>query len=170
LNWEAISAVSDLLAALAVIVSIAYLAIQIRQNTNALRSTATQGAHDQSATTYDLLASNPDLGLIFARGLASPETLSAEETARFFALLHSTMFRIQNWHVQTKTDFIDPALLQSWLKIVRQSSGMPGFQQFWAQRRHIFAPDFVAYLEQEVLTPEPDPDYRPLGVAKGPSD
>lgn len=166
MNWEAISAVSELLAALAVIVTIVYLAIQVRQNTNALRSTATQAAHDQTATTYDMLADNPELGLLFSRGLLSPETLSAGETARFFALLHALMFRIQNWHVQTKTDFIDPTLLQSWLKVVRQVSGTPGFQQFWSQRQHIFAPDFVAHLEQTVLTTNADPDYRPLGVSK----
>ena len=61
MNWEAISAVSDFLAALAVIVTLGYLAVQIRQNTSTLKSTATQGAHDQTAALYDLLASDSEL-------------------------------------------------------------------------------------------------------------
>jgi hypothetical protein len=40
MNWDAIGAVAELLGAAGVIVSLGYLAIQIRQNTAALRGNA----------------------------------------------------------------------------------------------------------------------------------
>jgi len=51
MNWEAIGAIGEVGGAVAVIATVIYLARQIRQNTSALRSTATQAAHDQAAKT-----------------------------------------------------------------------------------------------------------------------
>jgi hypothetical protein len=42
LNWEAIGALAELVGAIGVIASLAYLASQIRQNTHAMRG----GAHE----------------------------------------------------------------------------------------------------------------------------
>jgi len=166
MNWEALGAISDFLAAIAVIITLGYLALQIRQNTKALKSTATQGAHDQSAAVYDTLANAPELGDVFVRGLDTPDTLSAAETARLYAFLMATMFRFQNWHLQTRSGLIERELLESWTRVLRQVSGTTGFQEFWRQRKHIFAPDFVENLEQEVFLSERDPSYSPLGVKR----
>ena len=170
MNWEAISAFSDFFAAIAVIVTLAYLAVQIRQNTRALKSAATQGAHEQSSALYDQLADDNGLADIFYRGLDDPESLSREEMARLFAFLLSTLFRFQNWYYQTRNGVLDPELFDSWAKILSPLSGLPGYQFFWEQRRHMFAPELVAYLETRVYLKDRDPDYRPLGVNLKPGD
>ena len=118
MNWEALAAVSELVGAVAVVVTLAYVAIQIRQNTSALRSTATQGAHDQASGLYDLLATDGTLAEIFARGLTAPDSLSVEETARFFSLSMGFMFRYQNWYLQTRSDLIDEDLLENWARVL----------------------------------------------------
>jgi len=166
MNWEIVAAVSDVLAALAVIVTLGYVAVQIRQNTSALRSAATQGTHDQSAAQYDLLAANPELSDIFVRGLEVPDTLTRIETGRFYAFLLGVIFRFQNWYLQTQSQAIDKEHIESWARILRQISGMPGFKQFWADRRHLFTPALVDHLEREVFMNERDPDYHPLGVGR----
>jgi len=164
-NWEAIGAISDFLAAIAVVVTLGYLAIQVRQGTSAIKSTATQNAHDQTTALYDLLASDPDLAEIFARALKAPDTLNVSETARFYALMLSVVFRLQNWYLQTRSRHIDEEILDSWLKVCRQITGTPGFKWFWEQRRYVFAPEFVSYFENKVFREEPDPTYYPLGVS-----
>jgi hypothetical protein len=165
-NWEAIGAVSETIGAIAVIITLVYLAIQIRQNTSTLKSGATQGAHDQSSQLYETLASDPDLGEIFARGLEAPDTLDQRETARFFAVLMSASFKLQNWYLQTRSGAIDEELFESWIKVTRQLSGLPGFRRFWSQRGHLFFPEFSKYLEEEVFVSERDPSYKPLGVKR----
>jgi hypothetical protein len=50
-NWEALGAVANLLAAIGVIATLIYLAIQIRQNTKAVRSSSIQNLiHGLSGT------------------------------------------------------------------------------------------------------------------------
>ena len=46
LNWEAISAVSDILAATAVVASLWFVAVQLRQNTKAIVANSRQGLLD----------------------------------------------------------------------------------------------------------------------------
>lgn len=51
MNWEAIGAVANLFAALGVIATLIYLAMQIRQNTKAVRSSSIESlVHSLSAT------------------------------------------------------------------------------------------------------------------------
>lgn len=164
MNWEAFGAIAEGLGAIGVIVTLIYVAVQLRQNTAALRSTATQGAHDQSSKVYDLLAGDADLGLIWARGLREPDSLNPAETARFFAILQATMFRLQNWYFQTESGLIDPQLLESWTRVVQQACAMPGFKVFWEQRQIVYAPEFKDYLAKRVFTEDSDPGFRPLGV------
>ena len=165
MSWDALGAISEFVGAIAVVVTLVYLAIQVRQNTSALRSTATQGAHDQTAALYDLVSSDATLADIFVRGMTSPDELTSIETAQFFSLSMAFMFRYQNWYLQTRSGLIEKELLESWSRVLRQLSGTPGYQRFWQQRAHIFADDFVRYLEREVLSSEPDPNYRPLGTS-----
>ena len=46
MNWEAVGAAGEIIGAVAVIISIIYLALQVRQNTAALRSSATNAASE----------------------------------------------------------------------------------------------------------------------------
>lgn len=165
MNWEAVGATGEVIGALAVVVTLAYLAIQVRQNTAAQKSGATQRAHDQTSAMYDMMASDSDLGEIFARGLNEPDSLNASETARFFALMFSIMFRVQNWYIQAQSGFIDKQLFESWMKIVQQLSGFPGFKRFWEQRRHVFAAEMVEHFENELFSETADPSFRPMGIS-----
>lgn len=93
LNWEALGAIGEIAGALGVIITLAYLAVQIRQNTRASRITAIQTASENSARFSELLASDPELGELLWRGLRDPESLSPAETRRFVATLNVFMRR-----------------------------------------------------------------------------
>ena len=168
MNWDALGAIGEIIGAVAVILTVGYLAFQIRQNTAMLRSTATQGASEEVASIYHTLCTHPDLAMIFVRGLDTPNELSDTEMARFFSLMMMTTFIMQNLYLQTQDQFMDESVLLSWSRVMKNASATPGFQLFWARRSYIFSPKFREYLEAEVFVKEGegDPDYRPLGVAQ----
>ena len=69
MNWEAIGAVGEAVGAAGVIVSLLYLAVQIRGDAREKRASRT---HDRSVSTGNLLltiANNPELSEIFSRGI-----------------------------------------------------------------------------------------------------
>jgi hypothetical protein len=87
MNWEALAAVGQLVGALAVLATLIYLAVQIKQNTAAV-ATAT---YESTMTGFNdinvVVASHPTLASLFDRGCQSPDSLSKEEAVQFNFLL-----------------------------------------------------------------------------------
>jgi len=166
MNWEAIGAIGEVVGAVAVLATLIYLARQIHQYTSALRSTATQAAHDQAANVYYLLCSDPEMAGIFRRGTLAPDELNDDELARLNAFHSLTQFYLQNWYMQTRAQLMDDTLLSSWSSITAGVSATPGFRQFWEQRRHVYSPVFREWMETEVFPRAVEETYNPLGVRK----
>lgn len=69
MNWDAIGAIGEIVGAGAVVLTLIYLSIQLRQNTEALRSTAWQAIQD-SEHEFDLsLAHDPQALAVFLHGM-----------------------------------------------------------------------------------------------------
>jgi len=87
MNWEAISAVGEILGALAVLVTLIYLAVQIKQNTTAV-ATAT---YESTMTGFNdinvVVAGDPALASLLDRGCQNPDSLNNQETVQFNFLL-----------------------------------------------------------------------------------
>jgi len=164
MNWEAIGAIGEIAGAIAVIVTIGYLAIQIRQNTSALRSVATQGVTDEAAASYHVLCTDPDLCSIFIRGSNSPDDLNDVEIGRFYSFWLMTFFRMQNWHLQTRDRHIDDTLLASWTRILQHYANSQGFQRFWADRKILFSPEFQRFVDDECFGKASDSVFKPFGA------
>ena len=87
MNWEAISAVGQLVGALAVLVTLIYLAVQIRQNTAAVATATYESAMTGFNDINVVVASHPSLASLLDRGCQSPDSLNAEEVVQFNFLL-----------------------------------------------------------------------------------
>jgi hypothetical protein len=83
MNWGAIAAVAELLGALAVIGSLIYLAVQIRQNTRSSRAATFQAAYSEVSHAYHAIAADSELARIFRIGLSEPQKLDQDEATRY---------------------------------------------------------------------------------------
>ena len=86
MNWDALGAVAELLGAIAVIVSIIYLAAQVRQTRLQLQSQAEDNITSRAFEAYSPVYEGNNAS-IFRRGLESPESLNADEAFIFKLLL-----------------------------------------------------------------------------------
>jgi len=90
-NWEAIGAIGEIIGALAVVLTLGYLATQIRQNTKAERNTAMQQLLSASAATNNLIAGDEQLASTLSKGFRDPRSLSDAErlqvNAQFIGLM-----------------------------------------------------------------------------------
>lgn len=163
MNWDAIGAVGEAVAAVTVIVTLVYLALQIRHNTHVAQSNATQGLSEQIGQVYALLASDADLSLIFAKGLADPNDLSNEEMVRFMSFCQYMSFGMQNWLFQTQHQSVDDDTFMNVISLMRGPGATPGFRYFWEQRGHAYSPAFQEFVRTKLISLEPDTSYKPLG-------
>jgi hypothetical protein len=79
MNWDAIGAISDFIAAGAVIVTLAYLAVQVREANKTSRSHATLISVDLASKWRSALTQDTQMAEILARANHSQELTEAEE-------------------------------------------------------------------------------------------
>jgi hypothetical protein len=147
--------IAQIISAVAVIASLLFVGIQLKQATSAIRATSSQ-AH--SALYTDLVRSiidNDDFARIWTIGLTRPKELSEEEWVRFVAYA-SALFRLyESSRVQWLNGRLDE---EHWHTIERQAADfghLPGLQIAWDLRGHWFSAEFRDWFQ--ALVPEQPP-------------
>jgi hypothetical protein len=82
-NWEAISAIGQLVGALAVVISLIYLATEVRSNVRATQQAAMRATLDSFNRLGQQLTQDPGLGGLYYRGLQDFESLEGVDRTRF---------------------------------------------------------------------------------------
>jgi len=156
MTWDAVAALAELLAALGVIVSMIYLARQIRTSTSA---TQRSGSHDvlEISTNFLLtLAVNPELSDLWLRGLRAPEALNDSERARVRHLLSVMVMVFEegcHWSKQGHIAEWNDHLLQAGHSYIFPS---PGFRElFWKDREPFVTPELRSVIEPYMRLPSP---------------
>ncbi|MDX1405070.1 MAG: hypothetical protein R3192_11055 [Woeseiaceae bacterium] len=93
MTWEAVIAIVEIAGLLAVVISLIYVAVQVRQNSELIRQNTlvarSSMVHETSvfyARFFELIAENSDLAHIYRKGLTD-QSLDPNEVTRFEALL-----------------------------------------------------------------------------------
>jgi hypothetical protein len=89
---EELGNLGDFLAAIATIITLIYLALQIRQNTSLLKLSELRGIQDDADRWRSLLIENKDVASVYRRGLLDPESLDADDRLRFRMLQDQLFF------------------------------------------------------------------------------
>jgi len=92
MNWDAIGAVGEILGAIAVFVSLVYLAIQTKNNTKALRSSAFHQVRESFSEVSLSMVEDTSLALLVNRAISNDPSLNEEEIIRYNYFL-TTFFR-----------------------------------------------------------------------------
>jgi hypothetical protein len=120
MNWDAMGAVGEIVGAIAVLVTLIYLAAQIRQNAKALdrqsdiaQAQIQQMRADSVTQLSSVATANPEnvallTRLVNTKGI-SREELSAEENIRAMMLLTMLRSNVENTFHQFKRGFLSEA-------------------------------------------------------------
>jgi hypothetical protein len=154
----------QVIGALAVVISLIYVAYQIRQNTNAVRSATAQAVHEHFSNRYNLVAADAELARIAANGLRDYASLSEQERVRFVATFMSFVSYSQNAFLKWREGLLKPALWLGWEQVMMNLFGAPGGKAFWKERGYLFGEEFRRYIENDLMKREPHPDAKPLGA------
>jgi hypothetical protein len=141
MNWDAISAVAELLGVVAVVVSLLYLAFQVRQNTVQLRQDNLLKNVRGTLDTNWYYHRDPVAFEVFRTGVKSFDALPPQEQAHFHSILVDLAFYLQMvWQlaqhglvdksaVETNERFLAAILIteggREWLEYAKKTRPMP---------------------------------------------
>ena len=158
MNWEAISAVGELIGALAVLVTLIYLATQLRQNTDQAKQANMIAQADISAQVrarYEVLwhqiSADPQLAVAFNKLMFRDEEVDTPDAARLRAWFATYCTVAQSAHIEHLNGLVDDWTLETlegnvrWFitkplfngvyrEIVSRGYGMEFKMRAWADR------------------------------------
>lgn len=151
MNWEAVGAIAELLAAVGVIVSLLYLAAQIKQNTQSVQASTFQDFTRESAETTRLALT--DRGLLDEMAsLLNAEIEYDPSRDRPFGLTAGLWARnLQFGFMELQKGRIDKRLFDSYVSYhVENWMQTPGWANWWGLNRKHYDKEFVAWVESQL--------------------
>ena len=106
INWDAIGAIGEILGALAVFISLTYLAIQIRSSTKQNRAAMSQSIQAEFTRSNELVATSPDLAELYVK-ISDGEEISAVESRRLYALITASFAKYLAVQIAYKNGQLD---------------------------------------------------------------
>jgi hypothetical protein len=147
MNWDAIGAIGENVGALAVVVSVLYLAYQVKQTTR----------HSQAQTEREIINNlhrhqaqireNP--GLI-RRAFSSFNELTGDEKFVASTYFNEVVSLFESTRRLDGAGLVQPDIFESHRKFVLAFVRSPGGAQWWADAKYLFAADMHKYLDEEL--------------------
>ena len=138
MNWEAISTIAEIVGAAAVVISLIYLATQIRQNNRQveeqIRALRLQ-AYDTAGADFSALrlhiSGSPQLSSVWRRAKDGYSALEPDERAQANELLHELMWAYQNIFSRMEDGTADEVLWNLADRNIGYWMGNLGFREWW---------------------------------------
>ena len=145
MNWEAIGAIAELTGALAVFLTLVYLAVQIRQNTKALQGTTLNAITAQTGEELKWASEQTDVRL---KARDEFESLSEAELWPLYCWLASALQARENEYFQFKLGLLDRMVWDSRLNIVENIFDNEWAIWRWKDRlRNVYSDEFTQLID-----------------------
>lgn len=151
MNWDAIGAVAESIAALGVIASLLYLASQVRASTRAAAVTSKLASTDLLNKFIDLLIENPELSDIQIRGVLDLDSLNKEEYLRFSNMSLKAFWFLSAGYFQYRAGTISEDDFYETRNVLRYWLRGAGCRAWWKKfGRLSVSPAFRAFVDAEI--------------------
>jgi len=142
-----LAAWGEFLGGIAVVVSLIYLASQIRQNSRLMQISSTVSLGESDIAIYQLLVDDSEIQRIFRQGAADRESLSEAERDRFNAWVDMIMRIFQRNYFIAQDGAFKPALWQGEKRGNAWIIQQPGSRQWWDENRIFYSDEFGSFLD-----------------------
>lgn len=152
MNWDAVGAIAEVAGAIAVIVTLGYLAVQIRDNTRAMRAQALSDVTGNLATEINLLAQGHDVLSVIMKTQAD-EDLTELERMILDAFLTQALMSRQNEFLQHQQGLLDDEVLISMQHTTLLLLSSSTARDWWEKEGKLMTADtFTAYVDGLLAT------------------
>ena len=138
--WSDLAAISQVIGAVAVVISLLYLSRQIRQNTRAVQMANATTVQNNFQGLARSLYSNQYTVSAVLKGMKADEPQSPADQLAAYAWFFDMMKTAELAHFHFRHGDLDPALWQASLAFYRAYFDTPGMRG-WRARRSAFVPD-----------------------------
>ena len=157
MSWDIVGAISEVVGALGIIVTLVYLALQVRQNSAHLAESAklTEAGQIEATTNAvmeqrNMLILNPELLDLQTRGNQDYLSLDSSERLKFDLMMRNGFHLSQTMYLRHLLFSHDPENHEGATKRLDQSLRMQGVRDWLDQNEVDWRPEFREWIESAI--------------------
>ncbi|MEH6550027.1 MAG: hypothetical protein V7711_17375 [Pseudomonadales bacterium] len=155
MNWDAVGSIAETVAACGVILSLLFLAVQVRASVCASKVESKLLASRMYTDFLKTLVEFPEINDVFVRGREDLQSLNTEDFYRFSNLAFQAFSVFSAGYVQhyrgalNESDWFENlAIIKFWIR-------GKGTRNWWSRLgTHMYGSDFVNFIESEIKSLE----------------
>ena len=148
MNWEAISAIGQLVGALAVVISLIYLARQVGSSARETRIALVRASADRFLRLLQQLTEHQDLNDLVSRGSRDFKSLERVEQRRLGSFYLQLLRVYEEAYYGKLHGQLDSRVWHDINMPMSDIMAAPGLQTWWRSRSHWFNEDFAKHIDQ----------------------
>ncbi|RUS93960.1 hypothetical protein DSM106972_094970 [Dulcicalothrix desertica PCC 7102] len=142
-----IQAATNVIQAIAVVISLLYLARQVQESTKAAKGATYQAIISSFAELEALITQDEQVARIYTLGKKEPNSLSENEVTRFNEIM-STFFNLyENLYYQYKNNLLEEELWAGWCRNMRTDLEETGAAKWWENKGYLYSKSFREYVK-----------------------
>jgi hypothetical protein len=168
-----LGSIGEFITALATLVTLVYLAFQIRQNTsqirensNLVRANVASMMAAQTSESIEFIF-NPGAVELMAEGAKDFHSLPLADRMKFDSVNHQMMTRFESLFVHYKLGLLTEGQWAAKRTTLERRLVFRGVQQWWERSKEEYEPDFRRFVTEEILTSLPSPREHPASEGQG---
>ena len=146
MTLEQLGGLGEFIGAMAVVVSLIYVAFEIRSNSRSTRLATLQTAMESSQRIIELPARDRDLTRVIRLGSEDPDSLTEDEYGQFRYWLILSLRSTENLFVQYKSGALDHETWIARAGVVKWMMDTPGGRRVWASTSNRYRVDFQEWM------------------------
>ena len=166
LKLSDIESIAEITGAVAIVVSLIYVGVQVRDSTLAVRSATATETSASMSELYHSIGTNSQAAQVFLDGLTEPNSLSREETAQFIYMVHGLMLQYQVAFYVSEQGTLDVEMRETLINTILGITRQPGFLKYWSQRRDVFKASFRKFVDDLLASGKTNENLEQLYVPR----
>lgn len=141
------SDIAEIVSAVAVVIGLVFVGLELRQNTEIQRITATQTLAQQYSSALEVMAYEGEAACAYALGISGLDNLDEQQRLRFFVIMFQIMRAGEQLHFYSTEGMVEPRIWRGFERQLREVAALPGVQAWWDLRRSWFSDEFQVFLD-----------------------
>ena len=150
MNWDAIGAIGEIVGSLAVVITIAYLAVQTRHNTRSARSASTNQSRAAVTDVLSAITTDSEAVKIYTQGMVDPDSLERHERVRFDLIIYQTLRVIETLFIEYQEGMVSE---EAWMGQWRGQQSIlktKGGRESWGRQSTFVSTSFMTWVDDHL--------------------
>ena len=100
---------------------------------------------------FELVAGNSELAELITKASDTDASINGADKVRYWAFTNNFTRAFENAYFQWTDGALDPSQWAGMKRMTTDFGHIPGFQEYWANRKHWYSEEFQHYMDTEIM-------------------